>query len=245
MSDGPREDAPDLTDASVGEVLPDRPIRVYPALVSTEASALAWAHEGAPDGALVVADFQASARNRAGYVWETRPEASLGFSLVLRPEGLSTHREGWLFTVATAALVDVAGEAATIDWPDEVRIGVRRWAAVNARTEGEDHDITIGILSVLVDDADPPRDELLARIVGAIERRRAMDEEETRAFVAEHCATLGRSVTAHLVPVGPTGQKISGLAVDVKRDGALVLRTRGDQRMAVRPHAVGILEEAL
>jgi BirA family transcriptional regulator, biotin operon repressor / biotin---[acetyl-CoA-carboxylase] ligase len=234
----------DLNEEAIRRALPDRPVRYYPALVTTEADALAWTHDDAPAGALVVAEHQVAARNRAGFVWETRGDAAVGFSLVLRP-GLPVHREGWLFAVTGAALVDVAGPDAAIIWPDEVTVDRRRWAGFTVRTESEGHELAAAIVSVVLDAPEANHPQVLARTVRAIEARLAADEEETRVLVAERCATIGRSVTARLVPLGPTGQRVSGLAVDIKRDGALVLRTRDERRMAVRPHAVGLLEEAL
>ncbi|MDQ4130536.1 MAG: hypothetical protein M3133_06040, partial [Actinomycetota bacterium] len=77
--------------------MPGRPVRTYPAILSTSADAFAWARAGAPEGALVVADYQAAPRGRAGLPWEVRPGEGLGFSLVLRPE-LPPEREGWLYT---------------------------------------------------------------------------------------------------------------------------------------------------
>ena len=56
----------DLSAEALAAVLPGRPIRAYPALLSTEADALAWARAGAPSGALVAAAYQAAPRCRAG-----------------------------------------------------------------------------------------------------------------------------------------------------------------------------------
>lgn len=234
----------DLTEDAVAAALPGRPVRIYPAVVTTEADALAWAHRGAPPGALVVAGYQVSPRNRAGFLWGTTPDVGIGFSLVLRP-ALSIHREGWLFTVATTAIAEVAGGDARFLWPDVVLRDGERWAMATVRTEEEEHELAAAVVSVLVPGAEPPRIGLLAELVTAIEERLEADDEETLAEAVERCATLGRSVTARLVPLGPTGERVTGLAVDLKQDGALVLRTREERRLAVRPHAVGILEEAL
>jgi BirA family biotin operon repressor/biotin-[acetyl-CoA-carboxylase] ligase len=64
--------------------LPGRPLRSYPALLSTEADALAWARAGAPDGAVVVAGYQASPRGRAGLPWQVQQGTG-------RPRGLALH----------------------------------------------------------------------------------------------------------------------------------------------------------
>ncbi|HWH34036.1 MAG TPA: hypothetical protein VNT56_01805 [Acidimicrobiales bacterium] len=55
----------DLSAGVLAAALPDRPLRSYPAPLSTEADALAWARAGAPVGAVVVADYQAAPRGRS------------------------------------------------------------------------------------------------------------------------------------------------------------------------------------
>jgi len=55
--------------------------------------------------------------------------------------------------------------------------------------------------------------------------------------------TLGRHVTALMIPVGPGGPEVTGEAVDVKDDGALVLLTARGSRVAVRPQHLGWLEK--
>src|SRR4030067_216758 len=56
-------------------------IRYFPAVGSTNDAAFAWAAEGAPDGALVVADEQTSGRGRGDRRWFTQP----GKGLAVRP----------------------------------------------------------------------------------------------------------------------------------------------------------------
>ena len=159
--------ATDLSLEALAGALPGRPLRSYPALLSTEADALAWARAGAPAGAVVVSDYQASPRGRAGWPWEVRPGAGLGFSVVLRPN-LAARREGWLYTIATSGLADALGDDATIEWPDEVTIAGRRAGAVGVQVEQREHGLAWAVVSVLVVEATPPRGELLARVVEAI-----------------------------------------------------------------------------
>ena len=56
----------------------------YPSVGSTNDLALDWAHAGAPDWALVIADAQTAGRGRGDRTWETKP-GGLAISLVLRP----------------------------------------------------------------------------------------------------------------------------------------------------------------
>lgn len=233
----------DLDDGVLIDVLPGRPIRSYPALLSTESDAMAWARSGAPAGALVVADYQASPRGRAGLPWLVTPGRGLGFSLVLRPD-LTPEREGWCYLVASVALGDIVGNEQTqLRWPDgvvdldgnpvadlgvHVQLGpaVTEWATV----------------TVLVAHADPPRAPLLASLAEAIEERLGQPPDEVLDDYRQRSGTLGTRVCARLIPLGPGGPEVRGEAVDVAADGALVILTSRGHRVAVRPQNLGLLD---
>ncbi|HWB73203.1 MAG TPA: hypothetical protein VG452_13395 [Egibacteraceae bacterium] len=233
----------DLTADVLSAALPGRPLRSYPALLSTEADALAWARAGAPEGALVVADYQASPRGRAGLPWYVRPGEGLGFSLVLRPD-LPIEREGWLYAAAVSGLADVAGSDAKVEWPDEVYRGDVRTHAAGVQVELGPQTIRWAVVTVLAVQARPPRAPLLTELVGAIEQRYRSPAEDVRADYLPRCMTIGRTVEARLIPVGPAGPRVTGEAVDVLTDGALVIQTARGSRVAVRPQNLGLLEDA-
>lgn len=234
----------DLGQQDVAAALGDRPARAYPAVLSTEAVAMAWAREGAPSGGVVVADYQASPRGRGGLPWTVQPGQGLGFTLLVRPE-LPPRREGWPYVAALVALHDVVGAAGGgLAWPDTVhgargatlaRLGVYVELGP-ARTEWM-------TATVLVEDAAPPRGPLLARLVAALEERLAAPAEQVLADYLPWCTTLGQRVRARLIPMGPGGPEVTGEAVDVLADGALVLLTARGNRVAVPPHNLGLLEE--
>lgn len=235
-------DAADLSPELVEEALPRRDVRVYPALVSTEAEALAWARGGAPEGAVVVAGYQATPRGRAGYPLEIPPGQGLGFSLVLRPR-LVPEREGWLYTVVVSGIADVLGSDATIEWPDTVRqAGDRPTGAVSVYVELGPGLTEWAVATVVLTPVDPPRAPLLARLVTAIERRYTSPPDSVLEDYRRRCTTLGLSVRARLMPAGPGGLQLTGEAVDVLDDGALVLVTDKGNRVAVRPQHLGVLE---
>jgi BirA family transcriptional regulator, biotin operon repressor / biotin---[acetyl-CoA-carboxylase] ligase len=233
----------DLSGRALDDLMPFRPLRVYPALLSTEADALAWARGGAPHGSLVVADYQASPRGRAGLPWTVQPGRGLGFSLILRPR-VPAEDEGWLYTVATSGLADGVGEDAVVRWPDEVLVGETRVAAVGVHTELDGAWTAWAVVTVLVEDVDPPRAPRLKAFVEALERRYRDDEEAVLADYRKRCATLATDVRARLIPLGPAGPQVTGRAVDVKTDGSLVIETPRGRRIAVRPQHLGRLEAA-
>ncbi|MDP9397432.1 MAG: hypothetical protein M3P96_06215 [Actinomycetota bacterium] len=234
----------DLDPLEVAAALGRRPVRTYPAMLSTEPDAMAWARSGAPAGALVVADYQASPRGRGGWPWQVQAGRGLGFSLVLRPD-LPPEREGWLYVAVSLALGDVlAGEDARFDWPDAVTsaAGTPTLARLGVYVQLGPHRTDWAVATVLVEDASPPRAPLLARLVAAVEARLAEPADPVLAAYRPRCVTLGRDVRARLIPLGPGGPEVTGEAVDVLADGALVLLTRRGNRVAVPPLNLGLLE---
>jgi len=215
--------------------LPGRPFRFYPAVLSTEADALAWARAGAPQGAVVTAGYQASPRGRAGFEWDVG--AGLAFSLVLRPR-LPGPREGWVYTVAVSGLADAFGADATIEWPETVRCGSEQVGAVGAHVEVGPLGVEWAVVNVLIHRPDP---ELVARIVEAIETRLAEPSAAVLAAYLRRCDTIGRHVVARLVPLGPGGPEAGGKAVSSSADGSLVLETSEGRRLAIPPQSLGLL----
>lgn len=100
-----------------------RALRCLETTGSTNADALAWADEGAPVGAVVVADHQTAGRGRWGRSWYGTPGSSLMFSVVLRPR-LPRARLGLLPIAAglacAAALEELSGLPLRLKWPNDV-----------------------------------------------------------------------------------------------------------------------------
>jgi len=234
--------ADDLTVDALATVLPGRPIRSYPAMLSTEADALAWARQGAPAGALVVADYQASPRGRAGFEWTVTPGETLAFSIVVRP-ALPPEREGWLYSAATVSLADVVDNGATIEWPDGVYRGGELAAAVGAQVEMGPAVVDWAVLSVLVVAPGYPRTQMVSRVVHAIEARLAETPATVLADYLPRSQTIGRTVRARMIPLGPGGPEVKGKAVGSLMDGALLMETPKGSRIAIRPQNLGLLED--
>lgn len=250
MSRQPATPSTDLAPDVLAETLHPRMVRSYPALLSTEATAMAWARQDAPDGAVVVADYQASPRGRAGLPWVVRPGRGLGATLVLRPE-LPPAREGWPYVPALLGLLDAVGEpddtvgepVATLSWPDTVLSGRGETiASLGVYVElGPDQTRWLTV-TFLIEAAAPPRDTLLRDVADAVEHRMAQTADQVLADYVPRCSTLGRQVRARLIPMGADGPEVNGEAVDVLADGALVVRTAKGNRVAVPPQNLGLLE---
>ncbi|MFN2489593.1 MAG: biotin--[acetyl-CoA-carboxylase] ligase [Actinomycetota bacterium] len=126
----------DLTAAAIAAATSGRlgaPLRTFAEIGSTSTEALEWADEGAPEGALVVADHQTAGRGRRGRGWLSEPGRALQFSLVLRPR-LPVERAGLVTTclgVAVAEALEAChGLDALIKWPNDVDVGGRKVAGI-------------------------------------------------------------------------------------------------------------------
>lgn len=232
----------DLSLEALASLLPERQIRSYPALLSTEADAQAWARQGAPAGAVVVADYQASPRGRAGFEWKVTPGVTLAFSLVVRPT-MKAEREGWLYTAATSGIADVVHPAAAIGWPDRVYLEDEVVGNVGVHAELGPNVVLWAIINVLIPKPQQPRGPLLERLIHAVESRLAAPTDEVLRDYLPRLRTIGYGVRARMIPMGPAGPQVAGKAVGSLMDGALLIETPKGNRVAVRPQNLGILDE--
>jgi BirA family biotin operon repressor/biotin-[acetyl-CoA-carboxylase] ligase len=133
-------DRPPLNEAALRKavVVPDAlwtALDVVEATGSTNADLLARATEGAPEGAVLVAEEQTAGRGRLDRRLTAPARSGLFFSVLLRPgEGaggrapVPVHRWGWLpllAGVATATALSRAGGGDTgLKWPNDVLVTV-------------------------------------------------------------------------------------------------------------------------
>jgi len=119
--------------------LPLGAIKYFERVGSTNDEASAWATQGAPDLALVVAEEQTAGRGRPGRSWITVPGASLALSLVIYPSEKSAHILPRLTALGALAVRDTLekfyGVHALIKWPNDVLVYRRKLAGVLAEAQ--------------------------------------------------------------------------------------------------------------
>lgn len=125
--------AGDLSESNLRSALGDRPFRFVESTGSTNTDALEWAAEGAPEGAVVVAEQQTAGRGRWGRMWESKPQRALMFSIVLRPR-IGLDRVGLITTALGVGCADgierVTGLHPRLKWPNDVTVGKGKLAGI-------------------------------------------------------------------------------------------------------------------
>jgi BirA family transcriptional regulator, biotin operon repressor / biotin---[acetyl-CoA-carboxylase] ligase len=111
------------------------PLRAYRSVESTQALARAWADGGAPEGAVVVADYQTAGRGRRGRHWTAPAGTALLFSVVLRPP-LPVSRWPEIPLAAGCAVAEGleagARVSAELKWPNDVLVAGGKVAGILA-----------------------------------------------------------------------------------------------------------------
>jgi BirA family biotin operon repressor/biotin-[acetyl-CoA-carboxylase] ligase len=191
---------------------------------STNADLLATA-ESRPDRSVLVADHQTAGRGRLDRRWDAPPGANLLASLLFHrvpPDpGELSRRVG---LAAVDACREVAGVVAVLKWPNDVLVGDRKLAGILAQRSAAGA-VVVGLgLNVrwapdgaarLGAGVAPP--EVLRALLGAYDRL----PDDVAARYRRTLATLGRAVRIEL-----TDGTVAGTALDVERDGRLVVLDR-------------------
>jgi BirA family transcriptional regulator, biotin operon repressor / biotin---[acetyl-CoA-carboxylase] ligase len=192
---------------------------------STNTDLLDAAAAGAPDRTVLATAHQTAGRGRLDRRWEAPPGTNLLVSLLLRavPEPASdlTRRVG---LAAVDAARDVAGADVRLKWPNDLLLDGRKLAGILAQ-RSPDGPVVVGIGcnvgwapdgAACLHEVDPgvSVDDLLRALLAAYDRL----PDDIHARYVEALDTLGRSVRCEL-----PHDTIEGRAVDVERDGRLVV----------------------
>lgn len=180
---------------------------------STNQRAKELAAAGAPHGTLVTADEQTAGRGRQGRTWTAAPGDALLLSVILR--GLE-DRHALLPLAAAVAVCEGCEQTArvscAIKWPNDVWIDGRKvsgiliegrpqegWAVLGiglnvATTEFPEELREIATSLALAAGAAPPRAEVLAVLLDALDRRLAARPDDVLAAWRGRDALLGAQV---------------------------------------------------
>ncbi|SDJ05351.1 BirA family transcriptional regulator, biotin operon repressor / biotin-[acetyl-CoA-carboxylase] ligase [Frankineae bacterium MT45] len=207
-------------------------------------------------GSVLVAEHQTAGLGRLGRQWESPARSSLTVSVLLRPS-VDLARWGWLALLAGVALRETVaglGLSAALKWPNDLMIGPdeAKAAGILAQVSGPAVVIGIGVnvtntreelpiptaTSLQLSGATAPdRTGLLLDLLANVGRRyldwEAAGGDAQRSGLADeyrrHCSTLGRAVNVEHAGGGTH----SGTATGIDADGRLLLRTKGNDELAI------------
>jgi BirA family biotin operon repressor/biotin-[acetyl-CoA-carboxylase] ligase len=229
-----------------------RSLEVVPEIGSTNAELERAAADDAPEGTVLVAEYQAAGRGRLDRVWTSPPRAGITVSFLLRPD-VPAARRGWLSLLVGVALAEsvaeVTGVLPSLKWPNDLlaRDG-RKLAGILAQSAGTAVVVGVGLNVSTTATELPDTGTSLARVTGASVDRgpvllaflRAVEQRYRRwtevlgdpvssGLAQDYLAwssTVGSTVEVTL----PDGTTVQGLAEAVDWDGRLVVTT-ADGRM--------------
>jgi BirA family biotin operon repressor/biotin-[acetyl-CoA-carboxylase] ligase len=232
------------------------PVHYFETLDSTNNLAKELAAREAPEGTVVIAETQTGGRGRLGREWDSPPGVGLYVSVVLRP--LLPPVELPQITLSTAvaavrAIRRVTGVAPGIKWPNDLLLNGKKLGGILTEMETESDRIrhVVTGLGLNVNNPNFPPElagtaislsQALGGSFSRVDLLQAWLEEFEKVYerfvnrgFAEiliewkrYTITLGRAV---MVRQGP--RLISGQAVDVAIDGALLIHTPDGETVRV------------
>ncbi|MDP3182314.1 MAG: biotin--[acetyl-CoA-carboxylase] ligase [Desulfobaccales bacterium] len=225
------------------------PIYHFETLASTNDLAKELGAKGAPQGTLVVAEAQSKGRGRLGREWDSPQAAGLYVSLLLRPPLPPTELPQITLTTAVAVVRAVrraTGLTLGIKWPNDLLLGDQKVGGILTEMETETDRIrhlVVGLglnvnnvqfpaelkttaTSLALAAGGPfPRLQILKawleEFEDLYERFLARQFPDILAEWKKYTVTLGKAVTVRQGEVA-----ISGEALEVAPDGALLVQTR-------------------
>ena len=240
-----------------------RSLSVFKSVDSTNEEAKRQAAQGAPHGAVFLAERQTGGKGRLGRHWDSPPGEGVWMSLLLRPAGPPAEASVLTLLAGLAVCNALRGECgcdAWIKWPNDIVAGGKKlcgiltevaaemdrihWAVVgiglNANQGAFPDEIAWKATSLRLETGRRvERSAVLRRILLELEEAYRLYYEERRPGFLEayqaRCISLGRRVRAER-----GGNPLEGEAVAVTAEGDLLLRCGNGRLEAVRSGEVSV-----
>jgi BirA family biotin operon repressor/biotin-[acetyl-CoA-carboxylase] ligase len=241
----PSEVKPSLKTRWMGKV-----IHYFTRLDSTNIKAYELAMRGAEEGEVVIAESQEKGKGRLGRDWFSPPYVNLYLSVILRPKipPYQAPLITLMAAVATAKTVEkCSGLRPLIKWPNDILLKGRKVAGLLNEIQLETDRIHFVILGIGVNlNVDEKMFPKKIRSVATSMKKEMGQAILRKDFLSSLLQQLEEWYTIYLkeggevilnawreqaqikgkpVKVTSFGETISGIAVDVDSDGALILKT--------------------
>ena len=226
-----------------------RSLHLFEELASTNTTAFTLAGSGAIHGPAVLAEAQTAGKGRLGRHWISPPRLNIYCSLILNEPNISRH-VSWIPLVTGLALAEATRRSCNIEislkWPNDLLCADKKIGGILCESSSHGSRLSTCIagfgVNVNCRETDFPEDlralatscyrvtrqshdrnDLIAAMFNQLESWYDCVEEarfeHVRKSYAASCATLGREVEISCV----AGEIIRGTAVDIGKDGALLV----------------------
>ncbi|MDP2921203.1 MAG: biotin--[acetyl-CoA-carboxylase] ligase [Candidatus Omnitrophota bacterium] len=222
-----------------------RKIYSYKETSSTNDAAYHLAASGEKEGSVVIAESQTAGRGRMGRFWVSPKSKGAYFSVILRPDILPKEVSSiTLFSALSVAktIREMAGLAAFIKWPNDVFINNKKICGILTEMNAETDKINFVIIGIGININ--TKEELLPKGATSIMEARGAEisrvelvkgifknlDKYYRLFNSGQIAEIIREYKEFSNFLGKRIQvtyhdaKLEGYAIDVDKEGALILR---------------------
>lgn len=197
-----------------------------------------------PDGSLIIAEVQTAGKGRLGRAWTSPRGAGVWMTLLLKPE-IDPYRVSQITLIAGIAVCHAIGRDARIKWPNDIVIGGKKTCGILTEMAAETDRIAYVLcgIGINVNTPDFPaelkdkatsmyietgviqdREEVAAKTLNEFERLyKIFIKDGFEPLLDEYrrdCVTLNKRVRLIY-----NHETVTGTAVDVSSDGALVVDT--------------------
>ncbi len=244
-----RMDAEEIRASLQTRIMGRSDIAVFEATDSTNQQAKTLATNGAAEGTLVVADTQTHGRGRRRRTWFSPPGHNIYASIILRPPMAPAQAPQITLMTAVAAartLIETAGLAATIKWPNDILVHGKKIAGIltEISTEMDQVDyVVVGMgINVHTTREQMPRDIAATATSVDLETDQRLSRTELLCALLQHFETCYRQLLREgFVPIMDQWRQLTdiigsrvyvdvlqsrytGVVQEVDDDGVLVLK---------------------
>lgn len=223
-------------------------VHFYESVGSTNNTAQALAEKGAPEGTIVIADRQTKGKGRLGRRWFSPAESGIYFSCILRPEILPNEVPKITLVAAVSAVKAIrefSGSKAFIKWPNDIIISDRKAGGILTELNAETDRVNFLIMGIGINVNTPKKTlpeggtsikaeskssedfsrlPLIKILLSFLDKEYAVFKKDgfspVRNEFKSYSCTLGRDVKIRT----SNKRKIFGKAIDVNKNGALVVK---------------------
>ncbi len=217
----------------------------YDTIGSTMDAAFALGLKNAPEGTVVLAESQTKGRGRLGRGWASPKGKGVYMSIILRPKLLPTEVAQLTLLCGVAlstAIKNIFGLTASIKWPNDVFIDGKKIAGILTELNAETDRVKFVVVGIglnvntksdtLPQGATSLRSELkrsVSRIAVTQEILREIEkwylrlQDEGFSSILKKAKELSITLNKRVKAMDSNGP-IEGVAVDIDKDGGLLIR---------------------